>query len=188
WGVRPDILAAAKGATSGYWPFGFASTTGEISDTINRAGGFVHGFTYSHHVVGAAVAGEVLRILEAESLVEASAAKGPRLSGLLADRLGDHPHVGEIRGRGLMVGLEFVADRDSRAPFDRGAGVTEAIVRGARAAGVLVYPGTGMADGTNGDSILLGPPFVVTDEELVRIADGVATVVDEVTSSVALRG
>ena len=188
WGVRPDILAAAKGATSGYWPFGFASTTGEISDTINRAGGFVHGFTYSHHVVGAAVAGEVLRILEAESLVEASAAKGPRLSGLLADRLGDHPHVGEIRGRGLMVGLEFVADRESRAPFDRGAGVTEAIVRGARAAGVLVYPGTGMADGTNGDSILLGPPFVVTDEELVRIADGVATVVDEVTSSGALRG
>ena len=174
WGVRPDILVAAKGATSGYWPFGFAAASGEISDAISRSGSFIHGFTYSHHAVGAAVAGEVLRILEAESLVEASRTKGERLAALLAARVGAHPNVGEIRGRGLMIGIEIVADREARAPFPRAARVTERLLADARARGVLVYPGTGLADGTDGDSILLGPPFVVTDDELVRIADIVA--------------
>ena len=111
WGVRPDILVAAKGATSGYWPFGFVSADGQIVETVLGAGPFVHGFTFSHSVVGAAVAREVLRILETEDLVEASAAKGERLKGLLDERLGEHPNVGEIRGRGLMVGIELVADR-----------------------------------------------------------------------------
>ncbi|MES2210305.1 MAG: aspartate aminotransferase family protein [Chloroflexota bacterium] len=186
WGIRPDILAAAKGATSGYWPFGFAATRGEIHDTIMAAGGFTHGFTYSHHVVGAAVASEVLRIIEAEALVAASATKGERLRQLLTDRLGDHPNLGEIRGRGLMVGVEIVADRESKAPFPRGAKVTEQVVRGARVKGVLVYAGTGLADGTDGDSILLGPPLIVTDEELVRIADGVAEAVDAGTAVAAV--
>src|SRR5436190_1152723 len=91
WGVRPDILVAAKGATSGYWPFGLAAASSAVRETVLGAGPFVHGFTYSHHVVGAAVAGEVLRILETENLVEASADKGARLIGLLRDRLGGHP-------------------------------------------------------------------------------------------------
>ena len=82
WGVRPDLLVAAKGATSGYWPFGFVAATGEIHDTVRDGPGFVHGFTYSHAPVGAAVAREVLRILEDELLVEASAAKGERLQPL----------------------------------------------------------------------------------------------------------
>ena len=185
WGVRPDILVAAKGATSGYWPFGFAATSGEVHDAIINAGAFIHGFTYSHNIVGTAVASEVLRILEAEDLVAASATKGTRLQGLLSERIGDHPHVGEIRGRGLMVGIELVADRESKAPFPRAARITEAVLRNARAAGVLVYPGTGLADGTDGDSILLGPPFVVTDDELVRVADVVATVVADGTSAAA---
>ncbi len=183
WGVRPDILVAAKGATSGYWPFGFAATNGEIHDTILAAGPFTHGFTYSHHPVGAAVASEVLRILETESLVEASATKGDRLQQLLRDRLGDHPHLGEIRGRGLMVGLEIVTDQETKTAFPRAAAVTEAIVRAAREQGVLVYPGTGLANGTDGDSILLGPPFVVTDDELVRIADVVAVSVAVTTEA-----
>ncbi len=186
WAVRPDILVAAKGATSGYWPFGFAAARGEIHDVIKAGGGFTHGFTYSHQPVGAAVAGEVLRILEDESLVEASAAKGERLRGLLTARLADHPNVGEIRGRGLMVGLEFVADRESRDPFPRSARLTEAIVHAARDQGVLLYSGTGIADGTDGDSILLGPPFVITDEELVRIADVVAESVETATAGVGL--
>ncbi len=174
WGVRPDLLVAAKGATSGYWPFGFVAAHGEIQDRIVSAGGFTHGFTFSHHAVGAAVAREVLRILESEDLVAASATKGERLQMLLVDRLGAHPNVGEIRGRGLMVGLELVADQETKAPIPRASKVTEAVVRGARAQGVLVYSGTGLADGTDGDSILLGPPFVITDDELVRIADAVA--------------
>ncbi len=178
WGVRPDILVAAKGATSGYWPFGFAAATGDIYDQVRAGGGFTHGFTYSHQPVAAVVAGEVLRILESEDLVAASAAKGERLKALLADRLGDHPAVGDIRGRGLMVGLELVRDRSTKAPFPRSAKLVEAVVRIAREHGLLLYSGTGNANGTDGDTILLGPPFVITDEELVRVADGLREALD----------
>ena len=184
WGVRPDLLVAAKGATSGYWPFGFVAAAGPIYEAI-AAGGFVHGFTFSHSITGAAVAREVLRILRDEDLVAASATKGEALAGLLSERLADHPHVGEIRGRGLMVGLEIVANRVTRAPFPRGERRTEALVRAARERGVLVYSGTGNANGVDGDLILLGPPFVVTDDEMVRIADGVAGAVETATSGVA---
>ncbi len=184
WGVRPDMLVAAKGATSGYWPFGFVATTGEIHAAVTGAGGFVHGFTYSHQPVAAAVASAVLRILEAEDLVAASATKGERLRALLEERLGPHAAVGEIRGRGLLVGVELVADRQTRAPFPRAARVTEAVVREALGRGLLVYSGTGNADGTNGDTILLGPPFVVTEPELERIAALLGDAVDAAVSSV----
>jgi len=180
WAVRPDILVAAKGATSGYWPFGLVAASGAVRDAVLDGGGFVHGFTYSHHVVGAAVAGEVLRILEAEDLVAASAAKGDRLQDLLHGRLAPHPHVGEIRGRGLMVGLELVADRETRAPFPRTERVVERVVRAAKDDGLLLYSGSGLADGTNGDAILLGPPFVITDDEIQSIADRLAGAIDHV--------
>ncbi len=185
WGVRPDILVTAKGATSGYWPFGFVAVSDEVARTVTDAGPFVHGFTYSHSPVGAAVAREVLRIIETEDLVAASAAKGERLRTLLGDRLGGHPNVGDIRGRGLMVGLEFVADRETRRAFPRAARLTEAIVRTARERGLLVYPGTGNADGVDGDLILLGPPFVVTDTELVAIADRLTASVDVAIGSLS---
>ncbi len=177
-GVRPDLLVAAKGATSGYWPFGFVAASGAVYDSVVGGGGFVHGFTYSHHPVGAAVAREVLRIIETESLVEASATKGDRLLALLRERLGGHAAVGDIRGRGLMAGVELVRDRDTGEPFPRAAKVTEAVVRVARERGLLLYSGTGNANGVDGDIILLGPPFVVTDAELVRIADGLAEALD----------
>src|SRR6478672_8399506 len=124
WAVRADILVAAKGATSGYWPFGFVAASGAIHDAVTGHGGFVHGFTWSHAPAGAAVAREVLRILDEEDLVEASRIKGERLRGLLVDRLGAHEHLGEIRGRGLMVGLERVDDRETRRPFPRAARLT----------------------------------------------------------------
>ena len=181
WGVRCDILVAAKGATSGYWPFGFVAASGAIHDTVTSAGGFVHGFTYSHAPAGAAAAGEVLRILDEEGLVDASRAKGERLIDLLHERLAPHPNLGEIRGRGLMVGIELVADRETRRPFPRGARLTERLVRAARDAGVLIYSGTGNANGVDGDTILLGPPFIVTDPELQRIADAVGTAVETET-------
>ena len=180
WGVRPDVIVGAKGGTSGYFPFGLVAASGAVARTVlDEPPGFIHGFTYSHHVVGAAVAGEVLRILEEEDLVAASAAKGDRLQALLHDRLDDHPNVGEIRGRGLLVGVELVADRETRAPFPRSDRVTEGILRAARESGVLLYSGTGLADGTDGDAILLGPPFVVTDDELVQIADGLTAAIDQ---------
>jgi adenosylmethionine-8-amino-7-oxononanoate aminotransferase len=180
WGVRPDLLVAAKGATSGYWPFGFVAAAGPVFEAVTApGGGFVHGFTYSHAPVGAAVARAVLRILQDEDLVAASATKGQRLQALLHERLDGHERVGEIRGLGLMVGLELVVDRATRRPFPRAAKVTEAIVLAARRHGLLVYSGTGNADGTDGDTILLGPPFIVTDDELVRIADVLAEAVAE---------
>jgi 4-aminobutyrate aminotransferase-like enzyme len=120
----------------------------------------------------------VLRILETESLIEASAAKGARLRELLDERLADHPNVGEIRGRGLMIGVELVADRSTREPFPRSQQLTEAILRAGRADGLLFYSGTGLANGVDGDAILLGPPFVVTDDELARIAAGLAAALD----------
>jgi hypothetical protein len=183
WGVRPDLLVAAKGATAGYWPFGFVAASGRVHDAVMGAGGFVHGFTFSHHVVGAAVAGEVLRTIVDESLVAASATKGALLRDLLDERLAEHPHVGEIRGRGLMVGLELVADRGSRAPFPRAAKVTETVVKQAKSAGVLLYSGTGLADGTDGDSILIGPPFVLTEAELATIARVTADAIEAATRS-----
>jgi adenosylmethionine-8-amino-7-oxononanoate aminotransferase len=180
WGVRPDLLVAAKGATSGYWPFGFVAAAGPVFETVTaRGASFIHGFTYSHAPVGAAVAREVLRILNDEDLVAASASKGSRLLALLHERLDGHERVGDIRGRGLMVGLELVADRATRRPYPRAARVTEAVVLAARGRGLLVYSGTGNANGTDGDTILLGPPFIVTDEELVRIADVLAEAVAE---------
>jgi adenosylmethionine-8-amino-7-oxononanoate aminotransferase len=183
WGVRPDILVAAKGATSGYWPFGFAAASGELYDTV-RAGGFTHGFTYSHQPTAAAVAGEVLRILEAELLVDASAVKGERLKALLRDRLGEHDAVGDIRGRGLMVGVELVRDRATKAPWPRSARLIETTLRIARERGLLLYSGTGNANGVDGDIVLLGPPFVVTDEELARIADGLRDALDAAIASI----
>jgi len=189
WGVRPDMLVAAKGATSGYWPFGFVAASDEVHATVTGpGGGFVHGFTFSHAPVGASVAREVLRILRDERLVEASAEKGERLLGLLRDRLADYLAVGDIRGRGLMVGLELVAERETRRPFRRAARVTEAVVLAARRRGLLVYSGTGNADGVDGDTILLGPPFIVTDDELVRIADVLAEAVTEAVDGSILDG
>jgi adenosylmethionine-8-amino-7-oxononanoate aminotransferase len=184
FGVRADVMAAAKGAAAGYFPLGLAVASGNVYETITSGGGFVHGFTYSHSPVGAAVAGEVLRILESENLVDASALQGERLLTLLRARLGEHPNVGEIRGRGLLVGVELVADRATRRSFPRSAHLIESVMTHARAAGVLLYHGTGNEDGTNGDTILLGPPFVVTDVELATIAEVVGGAVERATAEI----
>jgi adenosylmethionine-8-amino-7-oxononanoate aminotransferase len=171
WATRPDILVAAKGASSGYWPFGFAAAAGHVYETLAQ-GGFVHGFTYSHSVTGAAVAREVLRILRDEHLIAASRDKGERLRKELAEALAGHPSVGDVRGRGLMVAVELVADRASKRPSARSDRVTERVVAAAKDAGLLLYPSTGCADGTDGDLVMLGPPFVITDDELGDVVDG----------------
>jgi adenosylmethionine-8-amino-7-oxononanoate aminotransferase len=178
WGARADILVAAKGITSGYWPFGLVAASGEVHDTVTAAGPFVHGFTYSHSVVGATVAREVLRIIDAEDLVEASADKGARLRVLLDARLRDHEAIGEIRGRGLLIGIELVADRETRAPFPRDARVVEGVVRAARDRGVLLYSGTGCADGVDGDVVVLGPPFIISDGEMERVVEVLGEAID----------
>jgi adenosylmethionine-8-amino-7-oxononanoate aminotransferase len=186
WGVRPDILAAAKGATSGYWPFGLVAASGEVHDAVVASGPFVHGFTYSHHPVGAAVAREVLRILRDEDLVAGAAVRGERLRGALDARVGGHPNVGEIRGRGLLVGIELVADRETRGPFARTDRLAEGVVRAARDDGLLVYWSTGLADGTAGDAIVLGPPFTPSDAEIEAIADGTARAIEAAVTAVTV--
>jgi len=128
------------------------------------------------------VALEVLRILETEKLVEASAQKGERLLALVGERLGSHPNVGEVRV-GVAGGVELVADRATRRPFPRGARLIEGVMAHAAENGLLLYHGTGNADGTNGDTVLLGPPFVVTDAELVTIADRLGEAVERSVAS-----
>jgi hypothetical protein len=170
WGVRPDILTAGKGSTSGYWPFGFAACTGEVFETVEPRG-FVHGFTWSHNGVGAAVAHAVLRRLRDDALVEASRLQGERLIKELASALGDSGVVGDVRGIGLMIGVEPVADRDTKRPFARSDQVTERIVTAARERGLLLYSSTGHVDGTDGDLVMLGPPYTISDEEIGLVVD-----------------
>jgi adenosylmethionine-8-amino-7-oxononanoate aminotransferase len=167
WGVRPDILVAGKGMSSGYWPLGLAACSGEIFDAVSTTG-FVHGFTYSHSAVGAAVGRAVLRKLRDGGLVDASREKGEHLLKELTSALGDDPHVGDVRGLGLMVGVEFVQDRNTKQPFPREANATERVVQSARDRGLILYSSTGCADGTNGDLVMLGPPFVITEDELAE--------------------
>jgi adenosylmethionine-8-amino-7-oxononanoate aminotransferase len=106
-----------------------------------------------------------------EDLIEASRDKGERLLKELTARLVDHPNVGDVRGLGLMIGIELVEDRETKRPFPRSATVTERTVAAAREAGLILYSSTGCADGTNGDLIMLGPPFVITNGELMEVVE-----------------
>ncbi len=175
WGVRPDVVTVGKGSTSGYFPFGFAASSGEVFETV-RETGFVHGFTWSHNALGAAVAHATLRRLTEDDLVDASARQGERLLRTLASALEDDPSVGDVRGIGLMVGVELVADRASRTPFARERQATERVLAAARDAGLLLYSSTGHVDG-DGDLVMLGPPFVITDDECELIVERTAAAI-----------
>jgi adenosylmethionine-8-amino-7-oxononanoate aminotransferase len=179
WDVRPDILVSAKGAASGYWPLGLAVASGRVHDTI-AAHGFSHGFTFSHHVVGAAAGRAVLRVLHQRNLVAAAKTQGKRLRAGLEVRLGGHRAVGDVRGLGLLLGVELVADRATRAPFARAERVTERVVAAARARGLLVYSSTGCADGRDGDLLVLGPPLVIGDAEIDEVVTLLGAAVEEV--------
>ena len=180
WGVRPDLLVLAKGASSGYWPLGLAVASGEVHDTIAAAGGLTHGLTYSHHVVGAAAGRAVLRLLRERGLVEAAAVRGKRLLAGLEARLGGHPATGDVRGLGLMVAVELVADRASKVPFPRAERVAERVVAAARERGLLLYSSSGCADGVDGDLLLLGPPLVVDDGQVDELVALTAAAVEAV--------
>ncbi|HKX34901.1 MAG TPA: aminotransferase class III-fold pyridoxal phosphate-dependent enzyme [Actinomycetota bacterium] len=176
WGVRPDVLTAGKGSTSGYFPFGFAACSGEVFETV-RETGFVHGFTWSHNGVGAAVAHAMLRRLIEDGLVEASTRRGERLLKALAAALEPDPAVGDVRGIGLMIGIELVADRTTKAPFPRTRRVTEEVVGVARDAGLLLYSSTGHVNGVDGDLLMLGPPFVISDAECDLVVERTAAAI-----------
>jgi len=169
WDQRPDILVAGKGSTSGYVPFGFAAASGSTFDAIASAG-FVHGFTWSHNALGAAVSRAVIARLR-EGLLERSRDLGERVRKELAEALEDCPIVGEVRGIGLMVGIELVRDRGTKEPFPRAEQTTERVLAAARKGGLLLYSSTGHADGVNGDLLMLGPPFCLSDDEASALVE-----------------
>jgi hypothetical protein len=177
FGLNPDILTAAKGASSGYWPLGLCVASGSVHDTV-AATGFVHGFTASHHPVGAAVGLAVVRAIESRDLVAASRRRGAALLAGLRDALGDHAIVGDVRGVGLLAAVELVADRGTKAPFPAADRVAARVTTAAKQRGLLVYPSTGCAGGTDGDLVLLGPPLSITAEEVDLAVERLASAID----------
>lgn len=182
WDVRPDIVTAGKGASSGYWPLGLMIARGELVDVVDTAGTFVHGFTWSHHPIGARVATAVIDVIERDDLVGRSAELGRRSQAALDGALGSHPCVGDVRGLGLLRAVEFVADRATMAPFDRAERITERVTAAAFDRGLTVYPSTSAVDGRVGDAVLLGPPLSVAEHELdtmiERLVDAARDVLD----------
>ncbi len=170
WGVEPDVITMAKGAGGGYFPLSITAVKTADVQTIRAGhGDFVHGGTFSHHPIGAAVGLAVLRYIQEHNLVERSRVQGEKLGQKLRAALGGHPHVGDIRGRGLMWGLEFVADRASKEPFPAKRGLAKKLGDAAFERGLIIYPSSGNADGVNGDQVMVAPPFIVSDEQLDEI-------------------
>ncbi len=180
FGLRPDIMTLAKGASSGYWPLGVCAIAGTVAETLETTG-LTHGFTYSHHPAGAAAGSAVISLMRERALVTRAADLGPTLAGLLDAAIGEHPNVGDIRGIGLLLAVEFVRDRSTKAPFPREGRVAEAFGRLARDEGLIVYPSSGCAGGGEGDLVLVGPPLVVTEEELEMIAERMAAALGRMT-------
>lgn len=173
FGLRPDLLIAAKGASSGYWPLGLAIASGPIHDAIEGAGGLVHGFTWSHHPVGATVGMAVLDRIKELRLVDRARTQGKKLIAGLTAALAENPLVGDVRGVGLLICVELVEDRETKKPFPRSARMTERIMERAMDIGLLLYPSTGNVDGSNGDYLLIGPPLTILDDEVDLIVDRV---------------
>jgi adenosylmethionine-8-amino-7-oxononanoate aminotransferase len=184
WNVRPDLLVAGKGASSGYWPLGLAVASGEVFDAV-RASGFVHGFTYSHSAVGAAVGATVLDRLRSDRLVERSRDLGARVKEQLRSALVDCLIVGDVRGLGLMIAIELVRDRATKAPFPRRDRITEQVLRAAHERELLLYPSTGCANGRDGDLVMIGPPFPLSDEDADVLVERTAAAIEAVRAAVA---
>ncbi len=186
--IAPDITCLAKGLGAGYQPLGAMLCTGEIHDTIvDGSGFFQHGHTYQGHPMAAAAGLAVLDELEAHNLVDRAASLGRVLEQRLREQFGDHPHVGDVRGRGMFWGLEFVADRDTKDPFDPAAQVAVRLKEVAQSNGLLCYPTGGTADGTRGDHVIIAPPYIVTEAEIDQIVELLARSIDETVVSSASR-
>jgi len=179
-GVVPDLLTIAKGLGGGYQPIGAVLASAKIIEPIRRGSGlFQHGHTYIGHPTAAAAALAVQKVIQRDGLLAKVRARGEQLRVALARRLGDHPHVGDIRGRGLFMGVELVKDRDLKTPFDAAEKVNQKIKQQAMANGLLVYPMGGTIDGKTGDHVLLAPPFIVTESDVEKIADLLGTSIEQ---------
>lgn len=180
-GIRPDILTIAKGLGAGYQPIGAMLASDHIFQTIADGSGFFqHGHTYLGHPVATAAANKVIDIIGTDDMMEDVRRKGHYLMTALMDRFGQHPHIGDIRGKGLFLGMEFVADRDSKTPFDPAKNINKKFKAAAFNAGLICYPMGGTIDGQYGDHVLLAPPFIITDQQINEMVDKIDFAVKEV--------
>ncbi|HEX2138674.1 MAG TPA: aspartate aminotransferase family protein, partial [Woeseiaceae bacterium] len=169
--IVPDIVTIAKGLGGGYQPIGAAIARGDIHEQIvDRFGSFAHGHTYVGHATACAAGVAIASIIQNDNLLDNVQRMGARLRERLATAFGDHPHVGDIRGRGLLVGIELVVDRAARTPPAAVLALPARLRKEAMTQGLVCYPGGGTADGSNGAHILLAPPFIYSEanvDELV---------------------
>jgi adenosylmethionine-8-amino-7-oxononanoate aminotransferase len=178
-GVAPDILCIAKGLGAGYQPIGAMLCTAAIYDAIRDGTGFFqHGHTYIGHPVATAAGLAVVRAIFGRGLIPRVREMGELLDDALQATFGQHPHVGDIRGRGLFRGLELVADRESKEPFDPARGLAAKVKKAAFEARLICYPMGGTIDGRRGDHVLLAPPFIITEDQIGELTDKLGTALD----------
>lgn len=184
-GVQPDLVTIAKGLGGGYQPVGAVILSDAVYQAFNRGSGlFQHGHTYVGHPVAAAAASKVVEILSRPGMMEHVAAMGVRLQDGLEAALAHSPFVGDIRGRGLFRGIELVANRDTKAPFDPKLRLHARIKREAMERGLLCYPMGGTIDGVRGDHVLLAPPYIIAPDEVDQLVERLAEAVDIATGAV----
>ncbi|HST09340.1 MAG TPA: aspartate aminotransferase family protein [Terriglobales bacterium] len=186
WNIAPDILVAAKGLSSGYAPLGAVIASKKVIDTIAAgSGAFLHGFTYNAHPISVAAGRAVLRYLKTHNLVEAADSQRPETPAHKLrkelDTLLDLPHVGDVRGIGLLLAVEFVADRKTKDPFAVEKNFAERVGQLAAKRGVLIYPMQGSVDGISGDHVLVAPPAVISEEQIQWAVKELRTAIEEAT-------
>lgn len=178
-GIAPDLMTIAKGLGGGYQPIGAVLLSRRLFDAFSQGTGFFqHGHTYTGHPMACAAGLAVQEVIRAERLLDNVAAMGARLTRRLGDRFGNHPQVGDIRGRGLFLGIELVADRATKAPFDPALKLNAQVKREAMARGLMVYPMGGTVDGVAGDHVLLAPPFIIDGAAVEAIVERLGDAVD----------
>ncbi len=184
-GVVPDIVTMAKGLGGGYQPIGAFMVRQGLIDTLESGSGlFQHGHTYIGHATACAAGLAVQKVIRDENLLERVVAAGADLKTRLQNAFADHSNVGDVRGRGLFIGIELVADRDSKTPFEADAKVAAKIKKAAMQNRLVCYPGNGTADGISGDHILLAPPYIIDEDIAQQIVDRVAKSIDEAIGTV----
>jgi adenosylmethionine-8-amino-7-oxononanoate aminotransferase len=170
--VRPDIVTIAKGLGAGYQPIGAMLCSAEIYGAVERGSGFFqHGHTYLAHAAACAGSLAVLERLLDDGLIEYGAEMAKRLDAALNEHFGNNHHIGDIRGRGLFRGLEIVAERESKAPFDPASAINAKIKSASMDEGLMCYPMGGTVDGRSGDHILLAPPFIISDDQIEELVN-----------------
>lgn len=184
-GIVPDLMAIAKGLGGGYQPIGGVLVHERIIAALEKGSGFFHhGHTYIGHPVACAAALAVQKVIQRDHLVDAVKVLGARLAAQLRANFDIHPHVGDIRGRGLFMAIELVEDKASKRPFDPALRLHARILTEALARGLVVYPMGGTVDGKSGDHVLLAPPFVSTPEEIDEIVRRLGAAVDAALGTV----